>query len=53
MKGNIMPHSIEDIAAMTPEEFADNWYNGSIHEAIYAELGVKSQSTNDNDAIEL
>ena len=48
-----MPHSMEDIAAMTPEEFADNWYNGSIHKAVYAELGVKSQAQIDNDTIEL
>lgn len=48
-----MPHSMNDIAAMTPEDFAANWHNGSIHEAVYAELGVKFQTTTDNDTIEL
>ena len=53
MKGNIMAHSMDDIADMTPEEFAENWYNGSIHQAVYAELGVKSQAQIDREAIEL
>ena len=47
-----MPHSMDDIAAMNPEDFAKNWHNGSIHEAVYAELGVSWQAVVDEDKIE-